>query len=123
MSVVRATSIKGLGVPEGGPEINLNKFNHGSPLDLAGTNLTGSTITVDTLHSTTQNTGTCNATNIVATGKGEINLNGALLEIPTGTTAERPSNPPFGSIRVNTELSQVEMYTNKDGTPQWEKLG
>ena len=123
MSVVRATSIKGLGVPEGGPEINLNKFNHGSPLDLAGTSLTGSSITVDTLHSTTQNTGTCNATNLVATGKGEINLNGALLEIPVGTTAERPSNPPFGSIRVNTELSQVEMYTNKDGTPQWEKLG
>ena len=123
MSVVRATSIKGLGVPEGGPEINLNKFNHGSPLDLAGTNLTGSTITVDTLHSTTQNTGTCNATNIFATGKGEINLNGDELLLPTGTTAERPSSPHFGMIRINTDGPQVEMYTNKNGTPQWEKLG
>jgi hypothetical protein len=123
MSVVRATSIKGLGVPEGGPEINLNKFNHGSPLDLAGTNLIGSSITVDTLHSTTQNTGTCNATNLVATGRGNINFNGSTLEVPTGTTAERPSNPHFGMIRCNTDIPQIEMYTNKNGTPQWEKLG
>lgn len=123
MSLVRATSIKGINVPDSGPEINLNKFNHGSPLDLAGTSISGASMTIDTLHSTTQNTTTCNATNIVATGRGDINLNGATLRIPTGTSAERPTSPAFGSLRVNSELGQVEMYTNKQGTPQWEKLG
>lgn len=123
MSLVRATSIKGLGVPAGGPELNLNKFNHGSPLDLANVSISGSSMSVTTLHATTCNSTTLNATNVTTTGRGEINLNGALLEIPVGTTAERPSSPAFGSIRVNSELSQVEMYTNKQGTPQWEKLG
>lgn len=123
MSVVRATSIKGLGVPDDGPVLNLNKFNHGSPLDLANVSINGSGMTADTLHVTTSTSTTINATNVVATGRGQINLNGALLEVPVGTTAERPSSPAFGSLRVNSELGQVEMYTNKDSTPQWEKLG
>jgi hypothetical protein len=124
MSKVRCTSIKGLGVAAGGPEINLNKFSHGQPLDLQGIAVTASVLTLANCKFTTSTCTTMNATNVVATGRGQINLNGSELLIPTGTTAERPTTGlEFGSIRVNTELGQVEMYTNKQGTPQWEKLG
>lgn len=41
------------------------------------------------------------------------------LKIPTGTTAQRPSNPVVGEIRYNTTLSKSEIY---DGTA-WKALG
>lgn len=123
MSKVRCSSIKGLNVPASGPEINLNKFSHGQPLDLDGANITTGTLTLNTVTFTTSTSTTMNATNVVAKDRGQINLNGDELLIPTGDTASRPSSPAFGSIRVNSELNQVEMYTNKGGTPQWEKLG
>lgn len=34
------------------------------------------------------------------------------LSIPIGTTAERPTNPANGAIRVNTTLSTLEVYLN-----------
>jgi len=123
MSKVRCSSIKGLSVPDGGPEINMNKFDHGQPLDLGNANVTGNNLTLSNVTIGTSTCTTINATNIVAENTGEINLNGDELLLPTGTTAERPSNPTFGSIRVNSEIPAVEMYTNKSGTPQWEKLG
>ena len=124
MSIVRATSIKGINVPANGPEINLNKFNHGSPLDFAGTSISGASMTIGTLNSTTQNTTTCNATNITTTGRGNINLNGSTLIVPTGTQAERPTSPALGSIRCNTDVPQMEMYVNSPVNGLgWEKLG
>lgn len=123
MSKVRCSSIKGLGVPDGGPEINLNEFDHGQPLDLGNVNVSGNNLTLSNVTIGTSTCTTMNATNLVAENTGEINLNGDELLIPTGTTAERPSSPHFGMIRVNSEIPAVEMYTNKGGTPQWEKLG
>lgn len=123
MSKVRCSSIKGLNVASNGPEINMNEFDHGKPLDLGNVNVSGNNLTLSNVNIGTSTTTTMNATNIVATGRGDINLNGATLRIPTGTSAERPTSPAFGSLRVNSELGQVEMYTNKQGTPQWEKLG
>ncbi|AIX17256.1 sericin 1 precursor-like protein [Synechococcus phage ACG-2014b] len=124
MSKVRCTSIKGLGVAASGPEINLNKFSHGQPLDLQNIGITASVLTLANCNFTTSTSTTMNATNVVAKGRGQMNFNGTELLIPTGTTAERPTTGlQFGSIRVNSELGQVEMYTNKQGTPQWEKLG
>lgn len=32
------------------------------------------------------------------------------LQLPAGTTAQRPTNPPDGSIRFNTTLGYAEMY-------------
>jgi hypothetical protein len=32
------------------------------------------------------------------------------LQIPIGTTAQRPANPQFGMIRWNTTLNQLELY-------------
>ena len=123
MSKLRCSSIKGLNVAANGPEINMNKFSHGQPLDLGGANINTGSLTISNVSIGTATTTTINATNITTTGRGQINLNGPLLEIPAGTDAERPSSPVFGMMRVNTTQGIVEMYTNKSGTPQWEKLG
>lgn len=123
MSKVRCSSIKGLNVASNGPEINMNDFDHGKPLDLGNVNVSGNNLTLSNVTIGTSTTTTMNATNIVANGRGQINLNGSTITVPTGTEAERPSNPAFGSIRCNTTVPQMEMYTNKQGTPQWEKLG
>lgn len=123
MSKLRCSSIKGLNVPANGPEINMNKFSHGQPLDLGGANISTGSLTISNVTIGTSTTTTMNATNLVAEGRGQINLNGSILEIPAGTDAERPSSPVFGMMRVNTTQGIVEMYTNKGGTPQWEKLG
>ena len=124
MSKVRASSIKGLGVASNGPFIDLDKFSHGQPLDMGGSNITTGVLTISTVNITTCTSTTLNATNLTATNNGQINLNGDELLIPTGTTAERPTTNLFGNMRVNSELGQVEMYTNQGGTGAgWEKLG
>jgi hypothetical protein len=80
-------------------------------------------LTITRVNITTATTTTINATNMVVSG-GSVNLNGDELLIPTGTTAERPGSPLLGSLRVNSELGQVEMYTNQGGLGDgWEKLG
>ena len=123
MSKVRASSIKGLGVASNGPFIDLDKFSHGQPLDMGSSNITTGVLTITRVNITTATTTTVNATNMVVSG-GAVNLNGDELLIPTGTTAERPSTPLLGSFRVNSELGQVEMYTNQGGSGNgWEKLG
>lgn len=38
------------------------------------------------------------------------------LQLPSGTTAQRPANPPEGSARYNTDLGYVECYINKAWT-------
>jgi hypothetical protein len=43
--------------------------------------------------------------------------NGA-FSIPTGNTASRPANPQLGSLRYNTTLGYVEVYTLSDGMQQ-----
>ena len=122
MSKVRASSIKGLGVADGGPFIDLNKFSHGQPLDMGNSNITTGVLTITTVNITTATTTTLNAATMVV--NGNVNLNGDELLVPTGTTAERPSSPNLGSLRVNSELGQVEMYTNQGGLGNgWEKLG
>ena len=43
----------------------------------------------------------------------EITLTGTgSLELPTGTTAQRPSSPTEGEIRYNSTLDVVEVFTN-----------
>lgn len=37
------------------------------------------------------------------------------LDVPAGTTAQRPSNPDTGFVRFNTDLDQLEQYTNDSG--------
>ena len=111
MSKVRCSSIKGLNVPASGPEINLNRFSHGQPLDMGGCNITTGSLTINNVRITT-----C----------GNVDLStGDQLIMPNGNSAGRAGGgtPSFGSMYVNTELDIIEMYTNKQGTPQWEKLG
>jgi hypothetical protein len=38
------------------------------------------------------------------------------LQIPIGTTAQRPANPQFGMIRWNTTLNQLEVYAGAPGS-------
>jgi hypothetical protein len=43
----------------------------------------------------------------------DITLNGTgVLNLPTGTTAQRPANPVNGMIRYNTDTSHIEGYIN-----------
>lgn len=44
--------------------------------------------------------------NTVISDVGSINL-------PNGTTAQRPTNPPEGSVRFNTDLGYAELYVNR----------
>ena len=124
MSKVRCTSIKGLGVPANGPEINLNKFSHGQPLDLDGSAITANTLTLSNVNFTTSTSTTMNATNVVAKDRGQMNFNGSELLIPVGTQAERPANPEYGTFRINTDPVQIEMWVNDpvEG-PTWKKFG
>ncbi len=45
---------------------------------------------------------------------GILNLNGAVgaLNIPSGTTAQRPASPVAGATRFNSTLNYVEIYAN-----------
>ncbi len=36
------------------------------------------------------------------------------LDIPSGTTAQRPGSPSVGSIRWNTDSSLLEIYTGTE---------
>jgi hypothetical protein len=37
------------------------------------------------------------------------------FDVPAGTTAERPANPNVGHVRFNTDLDQLEQYTDDSG--------
>ena len=89
MSKVRCSSIKGLNVPASGPEINLNRFSHGQPLDMGGCNITTGTLTINNVRITTCNSTTLNATNVICTG-GDVDLStGDQLIMPNGNSAVR----------------------------------
>ena len=51
-----------------------------------------------------------------------VSFGGTALQIPSGTTAERPATPDVGATRLNTETGKVEIYngswTNIDNTPK-----
>lgn len=46
----------------------------------------------------------------------------ASLQVPTGTTAERPSTLVTGTIRYNTDLGEFEVYNGDLVPPRWEVL-
>lgn len=55
-----------------------------------------------------------------ATFEGNISLSGTgFVDLPAGTTAQRPASPSAGMVRFNTSLSQYEGY---NGTV-WGQLG
>lgn len=55
-----------------------------------------------------------------ATFAGDVNLTGTgAIDIPAGTTAQRPASPNSGMIRFNSTLSQYEGY---NGTA-WSSIG
>lgn len=55
-----------------------------------------------------------------ATFAGDVNLTGTgAIDIPAGTTAQRPASPSSGMIRFNSTLSQYEGY---NGTA-WSSIG
>lgn len=55
-----------------------------------------------------------------ATFAGDVNLTGTgAIDIPAGTTAQRPASPSSGMIRFNSQLSQYEGY---NGTA-WTSIG
>lgn len=37
------------------------------------------------------------------------------IQLPVGTTAQRPASPVVGMIRFNTTLSYIEIYTSTYG--------
>ena len=57
---------------------------------------------------------------IIKVRASSINLSGntQYLNIPKGTTAQRPSSPVTGMIRENTTLNKIEVY---NGT-EWRAL-
>lgn len=65
-----------------------------------------------------QNVASANASTTSFTGTAIFNTTGA-VQIPYGTTAQRPTSPPLGTIRYNTTLNGVESY---DGS-QWLLVG
>jgi hypothetical protein len=122
MSKVRCSSIKGLGVPTNGPEINLNKFSHGQPLDLGGSNITTGTLTISNVKITTCNSTTLNVATFNGVNQGTITFptaGDAVMKIPNGTNANRPASPKTGSLRISTTDVAVQLY---DGTG-WVNLG
>jgi len=46
---------------------------------------------------------------------GQTNSDTSFLDIPAGTTAERPASPTTGNLRFNTTLDQLEQYTADSG--------
>lgn len=64
-----------------------------------------------TLSSTLAVTGVATfASDIVMSGTGE-------LDVPAGTTAQRPGSPPLGAIRYNTSLSLLETFGSGGWAP------
>ena len=49
----------------------------------------------------------------------ELKSGDSAVVAPTGTNAERPTNPVSGQIRYNTSLSKLEFYDNDS----WEQVG
>lgn len=41
-----------------------------------------------------------------------VSFGGTALQIPSGTTAERPATPDVGATRLNTETGKVEIYNS-----------
>jgi hypothetical protein len=55
-----------------------------------------------------------------ATFTGDITMSGTgFLDVPVGTTAQRPASPTSGMVRFNTTTAQFEGY----GTAAWSQLG
>ena len=52
---------------------------------------------------------------------GSLQITGSLT-LPAGTTAERPTNPRSGSVRLNTTLGVMEIYTATSGS-EWVTVG
>lgn len=50
----------------------------------------------------------------------------SVLQLPTGTTAQRPNSVSYGSIRFNTTLDNVEVWksdSDGQGTDGWGSIG
>lgn len=57
-----------------------------------------------------------------------LNFNAAdsVLRLPSGTTADQPATPAYGTIRYNTDLDSAEIYLvdfDGDGNPGWGAVG
>jgi len=50
-----------------------------------------------------------NLTDITASGNVQFTSTGG-INIPSGTSAQRPSTPDAGTLRYNTDLSTLEIY-------------
>tara|TARA_B100000214_G_scaffold374429_1_gene357161 strand:+ start:1690 stop:1881 length:192 start_codon:yes stop_codon:yes gene_type:complete len=59
------------------------------------------------------------ATTKITTDNIDLSGNTGALEIPTGTTAQRPGTPTEGMIRENITTGKMEVYT---GTTGWRAL-
>jgi len=54
-----------------------------------------------------------------------INTN-SILQLPTGTTAQRPTGVTYGTVRFNTTLDNVEVWksdSDGQGTDGWGSIG
>jgi hypothetical protein len=52
--------------------------------------------------------------------------NNSILQLPVGTTQQRPTGVSFGTIRFNTTLDSVEVYksdSDGQGTDGWGSVG
>jgi hypothetical protein len=52
--------------------------------------------------------------------------NNSILQLPVGTTQQRPAGVSFGTIRFNTTLDSVEVYksdSDGQGTDGWGSVG
>lgn len=65
------------------------------------------------------------STNAIINSLSFLNTN-SILQLPTGTTAQRPTGVAYGTLRFNTTQDKVEVYvTNSDGqgTDGWMLVG
>lgn len=57
-----------------------------------------------------------NTTSAIISTLSFLNTN-SVLQLPTGTTAQRPTGVTYGTMRFNTTLDNVEVYkSDSDGT-------
>ena len=67
--------------------------------------------------STTQSGGSANVTTV----SDQVNLSTGYIDLPSGTTAQRPVSPPSGAMRFNTSTGYGEIYNTAVG--QWLQFG
>jgi hypothetical protein len=107
-----------------GGTVNGSVIGGSTPAAITGTTITATSSLVGTLATAAQGSITSLGSLGALTVAGAVTVSGAIavggivgtsatgaLELPVGTTAQRPGSPATGSIRFNSTVSRFEGYT------------